>query len=137
MRHMQKKCQTPCILGKSLLKGNHKMKRKIFNKLVRDKIPELLDKNGGETETKILDDEEYIKCLYEKLKEECAEVIGATSRGDLIEELADLSEVILSLTKAKNIDMEEIESTRIEKREKRGGFGSKIFLKSSNIVNKI
>lgn len=113
------------------------MERKIFNKLVRDKIPEMLDKNGGETETKILNDEEYIKCLYEKLKEECNEVIEADSRKDLIEELADLHEVILSLTKAKNIGMEEIESTRIKKREKRGGFDSKIFLKSSNIVNKI
>lgn len=113
------------------------MERKVFNKLVRDKIPEMLDKNGGETETKILNDEEYIKCLYEKLKEECTEVVEAASRKDLIEELADLNEVILSLTKAKNIDMEEIESTRIKKREKRGGFDSKIFLKSSNIVNKI
>lgn len=122
---------------KTLEQGNHKMERKVFDKLVRDKIPEMLDKNGGETETKILNDEEYIKCLYEKLKEECNEVIEADSRKDLIEELADLHEVILSLAKAKNIGMEEIESTRIKKREKRGGFDSKIFLKSSNIVNKI
>lgn len=113
------------------------MERKVFNKLVRDKIPEMLDKNGGQTETKILNQEEYIKCLYEKLGEECEEVISAPSRKDLVEELADLYEVVLSLIKVKNISMEEIETTRIQKREKRGGFDSKIFLKSSNIVNKI
>ncbi len=113
------------------------MERKVFNKLVRDKIPELLDKNGGETETEILSEEKYIKCLYEKLGEECKEVIETKSREDLIEELADLYEVILSLIKVKNISMEEIETTRIQKREKRGGFDSKIFLKSSNIVDKI
>lgn len=113
------------------------MERKVFNKLVRDKIPEMLDKNGGETETKILNEEEYIKCLYEKLGEECEEVIEANSRESLIEELADLYEVTLNLIKVKNISLEEIESTRIKKREKRGGFDSKVFLKSSNIVNKI
>ena len=111
--------------------------RKIFNKLVRDKIPELLDKNGGETETEILSGEEYIKCLREKLGEECNEVINADSRKNLVEELADLKEVVLSLIKINNITDEEIENTRIQKRSKRGGFDSRIFLKSSNIVKKI
>ena len=111
--------------------------RKFFNKLVRDKIPELLDKNGGETETEILSGEEYIKCLREKLGEECNEVVNADSRENLVEELADLKEVVLSLIKANNITDEEIENTRIQKRSKRGGFDSRIFLKSSNIVKKI
>ena len=111
--------------------------RKTFNKLVRDKIPELLDKNGGQTETEILNDEKYINCLYEKLKEECEEVVNSNSQENLIEELADLFEVIISLAKAKNITLEEIEKIRIEKKNKRGGFDSRLFLKSSNIVNKI
>ena len=113
------------------------MERKVFNKLVRDKIPALLDENGGETETKILNDKEYIKCLYEKLKEECTEVTEATSKEDLTEELADLYEVILSLIKVQNITTQDIENIRIQKKKKRGGFDSKIFLKSSNIVDKI
>lgn len=113
------------------------MERKVFNKLVRDKIPAMLDKNGGETETKILDNTEYIKCLFEKLKEECEEVISAPSHESLKEELADLLEVMIAISKINNINFSDIEQTRIKKREKRGGFDSKIFLKSSNIVDKI
>ncbi len=110
------------------------MERKIFNKLVRDKIPEMLDKNGGETETEILDNEKYIGCLFNKLKEECEEVITADSKENLAEELADLLEVMNAVAKTNNIDFTEIENIRTAKKEKRGGFDRKIFLKSSNIV---
>ena len=110
------------------------MERKIFNKLVRDKIPEMLDKNGGETETEILDNEKYIGCLFNKLKEECEEVITADSKENLAEELADLLEVMNAVAKTNNIDFAEIENIRTAKKEKRGGFERKIFLKSSNIV---
>ncbi len=113
------------------------MERKNFNKLVRDKIPELLDKNGGETEIEILDNEKYIECLLEKLKEECEEVISADSRENLTEELADLLEVINAIAKTNDIDFDKIEKIRLDKKEKRGGFDSKIFLKSSNVINKI
>lgn len=110
------------------------MERKIFNKLVRDRIPEILDKNGGETETQILSNEKYIECLYEKLREECEEVITNDSRENLTEELADLLEVMNAIAKANSIDFGEIERIRTAKKEKRGGFENKIFLVSSNIV---
>lgn len=113
------------------------MKRKIFNKLVRDKIPEMLDKNGGETETEILDNKKYIEYLFNKLKEECEEVITADSKENLTEELADLLEVINAIAKTNDIDFDKIEKIRLDKKEKRGGFEHKIFLKSSNVVNKI
>lgn len=113
------------------------MERKIFNKLVRDKIPEMLAKNGGEPETEILTNKKYIDCLYKKLKEECEETVNSYSKENLMEELADLLEVMIAISKANNIDFSEIEKIRLAKKEKRGGFDSKIFLKSSNIVNKI
>lgn len=110
------------------------MERKTFNKLVRDKIPEMLDKNGGETETQILDDEKYIECLFKKLTEECEEVISADSKENLAEELADLLEVMRAISKTNNINFAEVEKIRTAKKEKRGGFDRKIFLKSSNVV---
>lgn len=113
------------------------MERRIFNKLVRDKIPELLDKNGGETETEVLDSKKYIACLFNKLKEECEEVITADSKENLAEELADLLEVMQAISNAYNVDFDKIEKIRLNKKEKRGGFERKIFLKSSNVVNKI
>lgn len=110
------------------------MERKTFNKLVRDKIPEMLDKNRGETETEILNNEKYIECLYAKLKEECEEVITADSKENLAEELADLLEVMGAIAKTNNIDFAEVEKIKTIKKEKRGGFDCKIFLKSSNVV---
>lgn len=111
------------------------MERKYFNKLVRDKIPDILDKNGGDTEIEILNDENYIKHIYKKLKEECEEVVTANSQENLIEELADLEEVISSIAKLHQINRNEIETVRIAKKEKRGGFENKILLKSAKIVN--
>lgn len=113
------------------------MERKFFNKLVRDKIPEMLAKNGGEPETETLNDEKYKTCLYEKLKEECEETVNSYSKENLAEELADLLEVMMAISKVNDIDFAKIEKIRLAKKEKRGGFDSKILLKSSNIVNKI
>ena len=110
------------------------MERKTFNKLVRDKIPELLDKVGGETETEILDNKKYIECLFNKLQEETEEVVTANSKENLTEELADLLEVMNAIATANNIDYGEIEKIRLAKKEKRGGFEDKIFLISSNVV---
>ncbi len=108
--------------------------RKLFNKLVRDKIPELLQKAGAEPDFRVLNQEEYKLELNKKLKEECQEVIEAPDKISLTEELADLTEVILSLAKNSNITLEEIEKTRIKKKENRGGFDAKLFLESTEVV---
>ena len=76
----------------------------------------------------------YTECLFNKLREECEEVITADSKENLAEELADLLEVMQAIAKNNNIDFEEIEKIKAFKKEKRGGFERKIFLKSSNIV---
>lgn len=106
-----------------------------FNKLVRDKIPEIINKNGGHPDIKILNNEEYRIALFEKLTEECAEVISAENKEHLTEELVDLFEVIHSILKNQDITFEEIEKVRLSKKEKRGGFDKKIFLISSEKVN--
>ena len=98
---------------------------KTYNKLVRDRIPEIIKENGQECITKILSDEEYIKALDEKLREEMEEYQHDKS----IDELADLLEVLYSITKARGWPIEELEKVRIAKAEKRGGFENKIYLK--------
>ncbi len=69
-------------------------KRKIFNKLVRDKIPEIIRAGGGNPETEILCDKEYFIKLKEKFLEECSEVIMAIDNDHIAEELAELLEVM-------------------------------------------
>lgn len=98
---------------------------KIYNKLVRDRIPEIIKGNGQECVTEILSDEEYIKSLDEKLREEMEEY----QRDKSIDELADLLEVVCSVTKARGWSIEELEEVRKNKSEKRGGFEKRIFLK--------
>ena len=99
---------------------------KIYNKLVRDNIPEIMIKNGAKPVTKILSDDEYLKEQKKKLQEELTEYLLDGN----IEELADLEEVLLAILKLKNISLEEFNKIRIEKVNKRGAFDKKIFLES-------
>lgn len=101
---------------------------KVFNKLVRDKIPEIIRKNGEKPRVKILDDENYIKELNKKLKEEVNEFLAEES----VEELADVLEVVYSLAEANNYGLEKLECVRKEKAEKRGAFKDRVFLESTN-----
>jgi predicted house-cleaning noncanonical NTP pyrophosphatase (MazG superfamily) len=103
-------------------------KKKIFHKkLIRDRIPEVIEANNGEYETRILQDEEFEKELRNKLVEEAQEVIQAEEEG-LKNELADILELVKSIALHHGIRFNEIEKYQKEKREKRGGFKRKIFL---------
>ena len=97
-----------------------------YNKLVRDKIPEIIEASGKTCETQILSDEEYLRMLDKKLDEELAEYHQEQN----IEELADLLEVLYATVKAKGYSIEELEQVRVEKQKKRGSFDKKILLKS-------
>ena len=100
------------------------MATKIYNKLVRDLIPDIIKDSGNECRTRILSDKEYLKMLDAKLDEELAEY----HRDQNVEELADLLELIQAATIARGFTLEELESVRAEKAKKRGGFDKKIFL---------
>ena len=95
-----------------------------YNKLVRDKIPEMI-RAGDETPiTRILEDAEYRERLEEKLDEEVAEF----HKDQNIEELADILEVVLALNDSLGYSREELELAYLEKHEARGGFSDRVFL---------
>lgn len=97
----------------------------IYNKLVRDKIPQEINKmEGRKANYKILNEDEYLQELDKKLFEEAHEFVEEHS----IEELGDLMEVILAIMEAKNISMEEVENARKIKKNKKGVFKDKIYL---------
>ena len=98
--------------------------RTVHNKLVRDKIPEIIENTGKTPIVYILSDEEYLSELDKKLNEECAEYQADES----IEELADVLEVIYAIAEARGWSVPELESVRRDKAEKRGGFSDKVFL---------
>lgn len=97
---------------------------KIYNKLVRDKIPKIIEADGKKCEIRIAEKEELIELLEAKLMEEAAEFSEAKN----LEELADLMEVVFGLAKALGYSEEELLEMRNEKREARGGFEEGIVL---------
>ena len=100
---------------------------RVYNKLVRDNIPDIIKDKGEEPVIRILNDDEYKIELEKKLYEEYQEVISA-SGVDRLEELADMLEVIRALAKLENNDLNDIIKIADEKNLKRGSFNDKIFL---------
>jgi predicted house-cleaning noncanonical NTP pyrophosphatase (MazG superfamily) len=100
----------------------------IYKKLVRNRIPEVIESTGKQFTTRILDNEEYIKELKSKSFEELEEYINAENDKNAIEELADLLEIIHALAECHGGSIEKVEEVRQMKAEKRGGFKEKIFL---------
>lgn len=98
---------------------------KVYNKLVRDKIPEIIENSGKTCTVETLPDEKYTAMLDAKLNEELAEYQESKS----LEELADLLEVIRAVTVARGYSLEDLERVRAEKAAKRGGFEKRILLK--------
>ena len=101
---------------------------KIYNKLVRDKIPEIIKKDNSIPVYRILSDNEYLKELENKLTEECKEVIDAKKEEDKIKELADVIEVVSAMAKVNNKTLNDIIKIADEKKKDRGGFDKKYFL---------
>ncbi|WP_226682879.1 nucleoside triphosphate pyrophosphohydrolase [Sutcliffiella horikoshii] len=100
----------------------------IYNKLVRDKIPQIIEESGKKYTSEILDDTDYIKYLKIKSYEELDEYCAAQLNEEAVEELADILEVLHALANYHGFTMEEVEKFRKEKSEKRGGFQGQIFL---------
>lgn len=97
----------------------------VYNKLVRDRIPEIIAARGKVCATEILATDAYLKKLDEKLNEELSEYQQSKS----LEELADLLEVMGAVVKARGYSWDELLRIRDEKRALRGGFEQRILLK--------
>lgn len=98
---------------------------KVYNKLVRDKIPEIIEADGKTCKTRILSNEEYIAALEAKLNEEVVEY----QLDKNLEEMADILEVLQAICVARGYSLEELEVMRAKKKSSRGSFLKRIFLK--------
>ena len=100
----------------------------IYNKLVRDLIPNVITKTGKELSTRILPEDEDIVELKKKLTEELQEYNEAKTDEESVEELADILELLHAAVKIHGSSVEQLEEVRKYKAEKRGGFEQRIFL---------
>ena len=99
----------------------------IYNKLVRDKIPEIIERNGGKADVRVLSEEEYKQYLEKKLDEETVEY----HRDKTPEELADILEVVYALAATAGCSREQLMETCRRKHDLRGGFEASYLLISS------
>lgn len=102
---------------------------KVYNKLVRDKIPQIIEASGKKCEVRTLLHEEYKIMLELKLHEELIE-FQTEKKDKKVEELADLVEVVYAILESKGISSDEFEKLRLQKKEERGGFEEKVLLVS-------
>ena len=100
---------------------------KIYNKLVRDKIPDIIKDEGRTVKTRILNDKEYRVELNKKLQEEVKEYLEDNN----VEELADIVEVIYGILNSMDVSVEEFECIRKSKADKRGAFQDRVFLEEA------
>lgn len=101
------------------------MTETIHNKLVRDKIPEIIQTNGDNPTVRRLDAKEYKTALLQKLVEEATELLE--SDGD-IDERADVAEVLRSIDAVCGFSQQAVEAVRVKKAAERGGFANRVFL---------
>lgn len=100
----------------------------IYNKLVRDKILEMIEEKGLSYYARTLESEEFIKAIKAKMIEEATEFHEAKNSQESVEELADLLELIHTAIRVLGVSFEELEATREQKKKIRGGFEKRIFL---------
>lgn len=98
-----------------------------YNKLIRDKIPEIIKEKGGNPIFHIATGPEY----WNKLKEKLAEEVGEFQESESKEEMADILEVIDTIIACKKFNKEELETIKLKKYKERGGFLKKIILDES------
>lgn len=98
-----------------------------YDKLVRDKIPEIIRQKGGKPITHRADEKEYWQKLREKLIEEVHEFLESES----IDELVDILEVIDAIGRVRSFDQKELAELKEKRRQERGGFREKIILEES------
>lgn len=99
-----------------------------YNKLVRDKVPQIIKNNGKTPTTRILPKGEYIKEICNKTEEELNEYLEATTKEHKLEELSDLLELINALAEHEGTTLKEINNIRKKKAEERGSFSDRVFL---------
>ena len=103
----------------------HGVSKFMYQKAVRDKIPDIIKKSGQKCDVEVLNDLMFYDAMRKKLQEEVLEYLESSD----IEELADIMEVVYKLCEMEGTSPEELEKIRLNKREERGGFDKNLFLK--------
>ena len=102
------------------------MTKEIYNKLVRDKIPEMIKADGGVPVTRVLNNDDYLKKLISKLQFECDKLENGGDVGDL----ADIQEIVMAISERMDIAPGKLAEVMAKKAVERGAFKKRIYLES-------
>lgn len=100
----------------------------VYNKLIRDRILDIIDADGLYYHSRVLQPEEHLTEIKKKLYEEVKEFDETTTHTDAIEEMADILELLHAALQVYGATFEELEKVRLNKKEKRGGFEKGLYL---------
>ena len=100
---------------------------KVYDKLVRDRIPEIIESSGNKCEIEVVSDEVALEYLYKKLNEEVNELLEDKN----LDEIADVMEVLFAIGSKYGYSEEDILDRRNEKKDSRGGFENNLILKKT------
>lgn len=107
------------------------MTAKLYNKLVRDKMPEIMRASGEEPNTRTLSEEEFKKQIRLKLLADAGEARVATTRDELVKELADVLEIVEAIAAVEGVPLDDVRRAQAARRFERGGFEGRTYLVSS------
>ncbi|MGL5711638.1 MAG: phosphoribosyl-ATP pyrophosphohydrolase [Paraclostridium sp.] len=100
---------------------------KVYDKLVRDRIPEIIEASGSKCEVDVVSDEVALEYLYKKLNEEVSELLEDKN----LDEIADVMEVLFAIGAKYGYSEDDVLARRNEKRDARGGFENNLLLKKT------
>ncbi|MCI9259229.1 MULTISPECIES: nucleoside triphosphate pyrophosphohydrolase [Romboutsia] len=100
---------------------------KVYDKLVRDRIPEIIEASGSKCEIEVVNDEVALEYLYKKLNEEVEELLTDKN----LDEIADVMEVLFAIGKKYGYSEDDVLDRRSEKKNTRGGFEDNLVLKKT------
>lgn len=104
------------------------MNRKTYNKLIRDKIPEIIKKDNAIPKISELSDEQFKIALKEKLVEEAKELLEAKTDKEILNELSDVLQLLESIALNNGLSVSDVEKQKEKKKQERGAFEKKLFL---------
>lgn len=108
-----------------------KTKRYHHRKLIKDKIPQIMDQRGADYEVRTMSKGEFKGELRRKLVEEAKEIVKA-NKSELLGELADVLQIFTSILEIENLRMRDVRKTMTDKKKRTGAFKKRIFLKWSS-----
>lgn len=100
---------------------------KVYDKLVRDRIPEIIESSGNKCEIEVVSDEVALEYLYKKLNEEVSELLEDKN----LDEIADVMEVLFAIGSKYGYSEKNVLGRRNEKKDVRGGFEDNLILKKT------